>query len=152
MTYEIAGLNPALFADTDALVAGGAIRVVADRPGAYPCRVTLADADVGDALLLVNFISADVPTPFRASHAIYVRDGAAMASPYRDAVPPFLERRTLSLRGFDSAGMLRAASIATPGEADGRILALLDPEEIVHVDIHNAAFGCFLARARRVDA
>jgi hypothetical protein len=149
MTYHIAGLDPALFADTEKRIGEGAIRVVADRAGSYPCRVTLEDAEAGESLLLLNFVSADVPTPFRASHAIFVREGARAAPVYRDAVPPMLDRRTLSLRGFDRAGMLRTASIAQPGWADGGIRGLLDNEEIAYVDAHNAAWGCFLARAER---
>ena len=149
MTYRIEGLDPARFADTDALLAQGAIRMTADRAGGYPCRVTLEDARPGESVILLNHISADVPTPFRASHAIFVREGAAAAPRYDGRVPPMLETRTLSLRAFDGAGMLRAAAVAGPGEADAGIRGLLDDEEIDYVDVHNAAWGCFLARAER---
>lgn len=149
MIYRIAGLDPALFADTENWIARGAIRVVADRAGGYPCRVSLEDAGPGERLLLVNHVSADVTTPFRASHAIFVREGAEAAPVYRDAVPVMLDRRTLSLRGFDRAGMLVGAGLAGPGEADGGIRGLLEDEEIEYVDVHNAAWGCFLARAER---
>jgi hypothetical protein len=151
MTYRIAGLDPAAFADSAALLAAGAIRVTADKPNAFPCRVTLEDAAPGDTLLLVNHVSADVQTPFRASHAIFVREGASQAPHYIDAVPPFIQRRTVSLRAFDRAGMIRAASQAQPGEAEQVLRHLLDAEEIAHVDIHAAAWGCFLARAERDD-
>ena len=152
MAYRIAGLDPAAFADTDALIAAGAIRVTADQPNAFPCRITLEDAEPGEALLLLNHVSADVETPFRASHAIYIREGAEAASHYVDTVPPFVARRTISLRGFDAAGMIRAAALATSGEADTGIRGLLEDKEIAHVDIHAAAWGCFLARAERHDA
>ena len=151
MTYRIEGLDPARFADADALLSAGAIRMTVNSPGAYPCRITLEDAEPGEQVLLLNFVSADGATPFRASHAIFVREGAVVAPRYDDAVPPFLDRRTLSLRGFDGAGMLRAARIAMPGEADGGIRGLLDDEDVDHVDVHNAAWGCFLARADRND-
>ena len=151
MVYHIEGLDPAAFADSEALIAAGAIRMTADQPNAFPCRVTLEDVEPGTNVLLLNFVSADVPTPFRASHAIYIREGAAEAPLYVDAVPPFVARRATSLRGFDRAGMIRAATLAAPGEADAGIRSLLDDEEIAHVDIHAAAWGCFLARAERAD-
>jgi len=115
MTYRIEGLDPARFADTEELLAKGAIRMTVDEAGGYPCRVTLEDARPGESVILLNHVSADVPTPFRASHAIFVREGATTAPRYDDAVPPYLDRRTLSLRAFDRAGMIRAATVAGPG-------------------------------------
>jgi hypothetical protein len=149
MTYRIDGLDPARFADTEALLAAGAIRMTVDQAGGYPCRVTLEDARPGESVILLNHVSADVPTPFRASHAIFVREDAAAAPRYDDRVPPMLARRTLSLRAFDATGMLRAAAVAVPGGADAGIRGLLENEEIDYVDVHNAAWGCFLARAER---
>ncbi|WP_019831988.1 DUF1203 domain-containing protein [Sphingomonas sp. PR090111-T3T-6A] len=151
MTYRIEGLDPARFADVEALLAAGAIRMTADKPGAFPCRVTLEDAEPGESVLLLNHVSADVATPFRASHAIFVREGATRAPAHRDAPPPLLDTRRLSLRGFDAAGMMRAAMVAEPGGADAGIRGLLDDEEILYVDVHTAAWGCFLARAERSD-
>ena len=152
MAYRIQGLDPAAFADTDALIAAGAIRMTVDKPNAFPCRVSLEDAEPGDEVLLLNFVSADVPTPFRASHAIFIKEDAAEAPLYKDMAPPFLAARTTSLRGFDGAGMIRAATLAPPGDADAGLRGLFEDEEIVHVDIHAAAWGCFLARAERCHA
>lgn len=149
MTYRISGLDPAAFADTNALIAAGGVRRVADSANAFPCRITLEDAQPGESLILVNFVSADVETPFRASHAIFVREGAANAAHYRDRMPSLIERRTTSLRAFDSEGMIREAVLAAPGEADMRLRNLLDDDAIDHVDIHTATWGCFLARAER---
>lgn len=152
MAYQISGLDPAAFADTAELIAAGAIRVTADQPDAYPCRITLEDAEPGESLILLNHVSADVATPFRASHAIFIREQAAAASHHVNAVPSVVARRATSLRGFDANGMMRDAILAQPGEADAGIRRLLEKEEIVHVDIHTATWGCFLARAERYDA
>ena len=115
MTYRIEGLDPARFADVGALIAGGAIRMIPDSASGYPCRVTLEDAAVGEPVLLLDDVSADVDTPFRASSAIYVREGATAASVCADGVPGYLDRRTLSPRGLTTAGMLHAA--ASRGQA-----------------------------------
>jgi len=152
MAYRIAGLDPAAFADSEQMIAAGAIRVTADKPNAFPCRITLEDAEPGESLLLLNHLSADVATPFRASHAIYIREGAREASLYADVMPAFISSRATSLRGFDAAGMMREAFLAAPGEADAGTRRLLERKEISHVDIHTAAWGCFLARAERHDA
>jgi len=152
MAYRISGLDPADFSDADALLAAGAIRVTADSKPGYPCRVTLEDVEPGESLLLLNHVSHDVATPFRSAYAIYVRAGAAAAPEYIDSTPALLEHRTLGLRGFDADGMLRRASVAGPGEADGAIRRLFDHDEIAYIHIHNAGAGCFLARAERFDA
>ena len=101
MAYRIKGLDPAAFADTDALIAAGAVRMTVDKPNAFPCRISLEDAEPGAEVLLLNFVSADVTTPFRASHAIFIMEDAAAAPLYKDKTPPFLAGRTTSLRGFD---------------------------------------------------
>jgi len=152
MTYRISGLNPAAFADTDALLAAGAIRVRAESKPGFPCRVTLEDAEPGESLLLLNHVSHDVATPFRSTYAIYVREGAAEAPDYVDSTPAFFDHRMLGFRGFDADGILRRASVAGPGDADQAIRGLLDHQEVAYIDIHNAGAGCFMARAERFDA
>jgi len=153
MAYRIEGLAPkafeSLFSMTDGeLAARNAVRVTADSGGGYPCRVSLEDAAPGEELVLLNHVSNDVPTPFRTAYAIFVRKGAKAAS-YTDEAPDYLERRTLSLRAFDDAGMLKEGVLAMPGEADARIRALFGREEIATIHAHNAAYGCFLARIER---
>jgi hypothetical protein len=154
MAYRIEGLNPQafdrLFALPDAELADqGALRVTADAPRGYPCRITLADAAPGDRLVLINYLSHDVDGPFRTTYAIYVREDAAEPAHYVDAVPDMLDRRTLGLRGFDADGMLKDALIAQPGEADARIRDLFARTDIATIHAHNAAQGCFLARIER---
>ena len=153
MTYRIHGLSPEPFAplfamDEAELAASNARRVVADSPTGYPCRVSLADAAPGDELILVNHVSHDAPTPFRASHAIYVRKGAEPGS-HADEAPDYLDRRTIGLRGFGADGMLRQAVLAMPGEADAKIRTLFEQEEVTEIHAHTAALGCFLARIVR---
>jgi hypothetical protein len=153
MAYRIEGLAPeafeSLFSMTDGeLAARNALRVTADSGGGYPCRVSLEDAAPGEELVLLNHVSNDVPTPFRTAYAIYVRKGAEAAA-YVDETPDYLGKRTLSLRGFDEAGMLKGASLAMPGETDAQVRALFEQSDIATIHAHNAAYGCFLARIER---
>ena len=154
MTYRITGLTPEAFtrffaASAEELEANGARRVIADAKPGFPCRVTLQDAEPGEELILLHHVSHDVETPYRSAYAIYVRRDAAEAADYVDAVPPVFEGRPLALRGFGKDGMLKAAMLALPGEADARIRDMMGLEAISYIDVHNAAHGCFAARVRR---
>jgi hypothetical protein len=154
MTYQISGLDPSPFKHLigltdEALSAHGAIRMTADKKPSFPCRVTLDDAEIGETLLLMNHVSHDGDNPYRASHAIFVSEGATEAARYQDAIPPALDRRILSLRAFDEAGMMTDAALAQPGEADAVIRRLLADPAVDHIDAHNAIRGCFAARVDR---
>ena len=154
MTYQISGLDPTPFRHliglgNDELARYGAIRMTADKKPGFPCRVTLDDADPGDTLLLVNHCSHDVANPYRATHAIFVSEGAAEAARFEDEIPAALDRRILSLRAFDGDGMMTDAALAQPGEADAVIRRLLADPAVDHIDAHNAIRGCFAARVDR---
>jgi len=115
----------------------------------FPCRVSLTDRALGEKVLLVNHVSHDVANPYRASHAIFVTEGADKAAEYIDRVPPVFEPRILSLRGFDRDGMMADAILTQPGEADAGIRKLFDNPEIETIHAHNATRGCFSARIER---
>ncbi len=153
MTYAIKGLDPAPFAalfelDDAQLEALGMVRMAVDNPN-FPCRVTLRDSELGDEVLLLNHVSHDGDNPYRASHAIFVSKAATQAAEYVDCVAPALDRRILSLRAFDSNGMMIDAALAQPGEADPAIRKLLANPAATHIDAHNAIRGCFAARIDR---
>ena len=155
MKFRISGL-PAehfapLFALSDAELSkrGAERRVADDRDPGYPCRISLEDAAPGEELILLNHVSHDVAGPFRTAYAIYVREGAAAAPAYTDETLGYLDRRTLSLRGFGADGMLRSARLALPGESDAAIREMFGDGEIATIHAHNAAYGCFLARIER---
>ena len=154
MAYRISGLPPEPFErlfglSDEALAAHGAVRRTADKKPGYPCRVTLEDADPGEAMILVNHVSQPADTPFRASHAIFVREGARQPATFVDALPPVFDTRTIGLRGFDADGMLRDGLLAGPGEADAAIRQLFEQPEIESIHAHTATYGCFVARIER---
>jgi Protein of unknown function (DUF1203) len=153
MTYRIEGLKrddfTALFAMDDMQLAEHkALRVTATGPG-FPCRVSLEDAQAGESLMLLNYTSHDVATPYRSTYAIYVREAALDIAPLVDITPPVFEGRPLGLRAFDKDGMLRNAALALPGQADEKIRALFEAPEIAYIHAHNAAHGCFSVKVER---
>jgi hypothetical protein len=154
MSFRITGLEPEpfvpLFALTDeALEAHTARRVLIERERSAPCRVTLEDADPGERVLLVNYEHQPAPTPFRASHAIYVREGARERFDRIDEVPGALRRRMLSVRAFDEAGMMIDASLTDGGEIEGALETFFTNPDVAYLHLHYATRGCYAARAER---
>ena len=151
--YRIQGLDPAPFKplyglNDDELAKRGIVRMTVDGPG-FPCRVSLADRKPGEQVLLLNHVSNDVANPYRASHAIFVTEGAEISAEYVDEIPPVLGSRVLSLRGFDADGMMADAALAQPGEAEDAIRRLFANPQIATIHAHNATRGCFAAKIER---
>lgn len=153
MAYAVTSLPAEPFAplfsmDDEALAARGARRVIADAPLGFPCRVSLDDARPGETLILVHYEHQPAPTPFRASHAVLVREGASPVSTV-DTMPPALRRRTLSLRAFDADDMMIAADLVEGAAADGPIARLFEDPRTAYLHAHYAAWGCYAARIDR---
>ena len=152
--YRISGLPLAdfqpLFALDDATLAmRGAIRKVADRTPGFPCRVTLQDAEPGETLILVNYEHQPAATPFRASHAIFVREAADLEVRFEDEVPPLLRARLLSVRAFDEAGMMLDADCVEGEALEPLIARFFANRSVAYLHAHSARPGCFLARIDR---
>jgi Protein of unknown function (DUF1203) len=154
MTYRITGLARKEFEhffamDAAELAEHSAMRVTAKSDRGFPCRVSLQDAKAGEDLILLNYVSHDVATPYRSAYAIYVREHAEDIAPLVDTVPAVFTGRPIALRAFDADGMLRDAALALPGEANDKIHMLFANAQIAYLHAHNAAHGCFSARVDR---
>lgn len=121
---------------------------VTEKPG-FPCRVSLQDGEIGEEVVLVNFEHQTANSPFRASHAVYVRAGAEQAESSRNEVPEMLRSRILSLRGFDDDGMLTAAELADGKAVEAAIEQIFLEPQVSYVHIHFAKPGCYAARVDR---
>jgi len=135
--------------DDEALRARRARRVVADAKPGFPCRVSLADADPGEELILVHYEHQPADTPFRASHAVYIRAAAEQADPAPGEVPQALRDRLLSLRAFDAEGMMIAADCAEGDAIEPAIERLLADPAASYLHAHFAKPGCYAARIER---
>ena len=153
MSFRVLGLSPApfrpLFAMHDArLHSLGARRVIADDPR-MPCRVSLEHAQLGDELLLLNFEHQPANTPYRSTHAIYVRRVATQAFDAVDTVPDVLRSRLLSIRAFDGQHMMIDAEVCEGTEAAGLFERFLADPQTSYLHVHNAKRGCYAARVER---
>ena len=152
MPFTVHGLSPEPFLllyglNDEELRAHRARRMIVDGAG-YPERVELRDAEPGETLLLVNHEHQSADTPYRSSHAIYVREGATQARSC-DGLPEVLRRRLLSLRGFSAEGMMIDADVCDGSDAEALIERLLGDERVAYLHAHAARPGCYLARINR---
>jgi hypothetical protein len=131
------------------LAARGVRRVIVDRAPGFPCRVSLQDAAAGEPVLLMNFEHHSAATPYRASHAIYVREHALTAQPAADEIPEQLTRRLLSVRAYDAEGMMREAEVVPGSELAPLIERLFADPATAYLHLHNAKPGCYAARVER---
>ena len=153
-TFHITGLAPEqfnhLFGKSDAeLAALGARRYVVDKTPGFPDRIEMRDLDVGEEALLVNYTHLDAGSPYRSSHAIFVREGATEAYDEIDEIPEVLRRRLLSVRAFDKDAMLLDADVIEGSTLRDWIATTFENGAVDFIDVHNAKPGCFAARVRR---
>lgn len=153
MHFRITGLPAEPFSDlltmSDAeLAQRHAQRRVADCKPGYPCRISLTEAEPGEQVLLVNYEHLAVDSPYRSSHAIYVRRGERRFDAV-DTVPAMLRSRVLSLRGFDDAGLMTAADIVGGRELETAIAAMFADPKTTYLHVHFAKPGCYAARVDR---
>src|SRR5882757_8108451 len=101
-----------LFALSDVeLSACNARRVVATTKPGYPCRVSLADADIGDELLLLPFEHQAANSPYRSSGPIFVRKAAVPTDLDAGVIPDYVRTRLMSVRAYDSAHLMTEALV-----------------------------------------
>ena len=154
MSFRVRGLDPARFArlygrsDED-LTALGIRRVVADRSHAFPDRVELRDAEPGETLLLLNHVHQPAETSYRASHAIFVREGAYTRFDEGGQIPDVLRRRIISLRAFDCGHDMVDADCVAGDQLPTVIEQMLARAEIAYLHAHFAKRGCYAALIER---
>ena len=152
MNFTVHGLSPEPFVPLyglgdDELAARHARRVVVNGNG-FPERIEMRDAAAGETLLLVNYEHQSADTPYRSSHAVYVREGAT-ESWSGDHLPEVMRRRLLSLRGFSADGSMIDADVVEGGDAEPVIERLLSDPAVAYIHAHYARPGCYAARIDR---
>jgi Protein of unknown function (DUF1203) len=139
-----------LFALTDSeLIMRNARRVFADTKPGYPCRISLADAEVGAELLLLPFEHQPANSPYRSSGPIFVRKGAVQANIEAGVVPDYVRSRLISIRAYDAGHSMTDAMTCAGNEAAAVIQKMLSKEEVAYLHLHNANRGCFSCTAVR---
>ncbi len=154
MDFQISPLSIDQFShlfgrDPEALARQGIQRIIVDSNLGYPCRVSLQDAEIGEKVLLLNYEHQTLPTPYRSSHAIFVREIATQAVPDKNDIPGCLRHRLLSVRAFDSSGMMIDADVVEGEGLASLVQRLLENHSAEYLHIHNAKPGCYAALVER---
>jgi hypothetical protein len=155
MSFRILGLDPGpfrrLYGLTDeALAQHGARRVIADAAPGFPDRIELRDAEPGEALLLLNHMHQPADTPYRASHAIFVREGAERRYDEVGDIPVAMRVRPISLRAFDEKNHEMADADLVHGQALQPVIErMLANRCVSYLQAHYAKRGCYAARIER---
>lgn len=153
-SFRITGLAPEPFThlyglSDEQLVALGAKRFIVDESPGFPDRIEMRDLEPGERAILVNYTHQDAASPYRSSHAIFVREGARARYARTNEVPEVMRSRPLSLRSFDAEGMMLDADLAQGDEVEPLIQRLFADPAAVYIHVHNAKRGCYSGRIDR---
>ena len=153
MNFRFTGISAepfrALFALSDEELAARDMRRMVAGPGdRFPCRVSLTDAAPGERLILINYEHQPAHSPYRSGGPIFVRETAG--EPYDGAeVPPVVRTRLVSLRAYDTDGMMVDAEVVEGREIEPVLERLFGRDDTAYVHVHNARRGCFSCRIDR---
>lgn len=155
MTFQISALDADILADLhdlsdQQLKTQNIQKMTVDAYPGFPCRISLEDAQIGETVYLLNFTHHDQETPYKASHAIFVREGAITARPEPGEIPQSLGSRLLSVRAFNESHNMVDADVVEGSDLAFSIGALFADRKVNYLHIHNARPGCYAARVDRV--
>ena len=154
MHFRVSGIDPApfqhLFAmSDDELARHRAKRHVAETKPGYPCRISLEDAEPGEAVILAPFAHQTASTAYQSAGPIFVRENAKARFEGIDTVPEQLASRLLSLRAYDESGMMIDADVVDGRELRANINRFFGNEQSAYIHAHFARRGCYAARVDR---
>ncbi len=154
MTFRITGLSSEPFQHLfglpdEALAERGVKRYVVDRKPGFPDRIEMRDAEPGETMLLLNHVCQPADTPYRATHAIFVRESASNTFDMVGEVPEVMRLRLLSLRAYDAEGMMLDADVVEGLEVEPVIDRLFANAAGSYIHVHNAKPGCYSGRVDR---
>ncbi len=139
-----------LFALSDAeLSQHHARRMLATVNPGFPCRISLEDAAIGEEVILANFEHQPGASPYRASHAIFVRPGVAQATPGAGEIPESISLRLMSVRAFDENHNIVDADVVKGRDLEASIDAMFENNAVAYLHLHNAKPGCYAAKVTR---
>lgn len=124
----------------------GASRVIAGE--GFPCRVTLSDAEPGEAVLLLTYEHQPGRTAYRSSGPIYVREGNHPTA-VLDRIPDQMRGRLFSVRAYDAEHQMVEADVALGSDLETLIETLFSDPQASYLHVHHARRGCFAFKVDR---
>lgn len=153
-SFQLVGIDheqfePLFLLSDDELKGRHAERHVATESPGYPCRVSLEDAKVGDELLLLSYPHQSAASPYCAAGPIFVRRGAKQRKLKIGEVSSYVTSRLMSVRAYDKAHMIVAASVCEGGLLAKELESYFGNDQVDYVHLHNAKRGCFSCQVIR---
>jgi Protein of unknown function (DUF1203) len=154
MSFRVTGLSPEPFQhlfglSDDELARHGARRYLVDKTPGFPDRIEMRDCEPGETVLILNHVCQPAETPYRATHAIFVREGATVRYSVLDAIPAVMKVRLLSLRAFDAEDMMIDADVVEGEAMEPVVNRWLSNPLVSYIHVHNAKRGCYSGRIDR---
>ncbi|AQX07775.1 DUF1203 domain-containing protein [Elizabethkingia ursingii] len=152
--FKIQGLDREMFSSLFALsdeelTKRNIIRKTVDKANAFPCRVSLEDAEIGESVLLLSFEHLKTNSPYNSAGAIFIRENARIAEIAENEIPDMLTRRLLSLRAYDKNEAMIQADVINGTELKNVLHQWLENTDIDYIHIHNAKPGCYNCLVKR---
>lgn len=152
--FRIVGLPASQFAplfslSEDELATRGARRMRVDAKPGFPCRIGLADAEIGETVILLPYVHHDVDSPYRASGPIFVREDATEANLAVNEIPELIWSRAMSVRAYNKESMMVDGTVVPGSEIKAHIERLFANPKIAYLHLHNAGAGCYSCKVER---
>ncbi|MCL1668251.1 DUF1203 domain-containing protein [Elizabethkingia ursingii] len=152
--FKIQGLDHEIFLplftlSDEELVKRNIVRKTVDKTNAFPCRVSLEDAEIGENVLLLSFEHLKANSPYNSAGAIFIRENARTKEIAENEIPDMLTRRLLSLRAYDKNEAMIQADVINGMELKNVLHQWLENMDINYIHIHNAKPGCYNCLVKR---
>ncbi len=153
--FQLVALNKNQFEhlfdlDETELAKKGIQKMLVDNFPGFPCRVSLADAEIGEEVILLNYEHHNVNSPYNSSGPIFIRKIAQTIKPKVNEIPIMFNHRLLSLRGYDNKSMMIFTEVVKGEILKETLLEILKNQKIEYLHIHNAGPGCYNCLVKRV--
>ncbi|MDE2449016.1 MAG: DUF1203 domain-containing protein [Gammaproteobacteria bacterium] len=118
----------------------------------YPCRHCLREASGENGMLLLSHQAPEPRSVYGHPTAIFLCAHGCARFDGPDTVPDIVRNRHVSLRAFESDGMmLYEANELVEGEGHGAaIRRIFERKEVAFINAHTAKAGCMLCHIVRV--
>ncbi len=99
---------------------------------------------------LLNYDHQPAESPFKASHAIFVRENAEQAELKPNSIPEVIAIRLISVRLFNAEHMMIDANVVEGKHLEDEINNAFSNNEVAYIHLHYAKPGCFAAKVTKV--
>lgn len=122
--------------------------------GTYPCRHCLREASGENGMLLLAHRASEPRGVYGHPTAIFLCAEDCVRFDEPDTVPEIICNRQVSLRAFQSDGMMLydASELVQGEDCDAAIRRILDRDTVAFINAHTAKAGCMLCRIVRAQS